>query len=44
MRRPVSTYEEKNFRFCSEFGMQSYSSLEVARTYCNEEDLNVFGP
>jgi len=44
MRKPVSTYEEKNFRFCSEFGMQSYSSLEVARTYCNEEDLNVFGP
>jgi len=44
MRKPVSTYEEKNFRFCSEFGMQSYSSLEVAKTYCNEEDLNVFGP
>ncbi len=42
--KPVSTYEEKNFRFCSEFGMQSYSSLEVAKTYCNEEDLNVFGP
>jgi len=42
--KPVSTYEEKNFRFCSEFGMQSYSSLEVARTYCGEEDLNVFGP
>ncbi|GAT31548.1 beta-mannosidase [Terrimicrobium sacchariphilum] len=44
MRKPVSTYEEKNFRFCSEFGMQSYSSPEVAKTYCSEEDMNVFGP
>jgi len=27
-------YEELNFRFCSEFGMQSYSSPEVAASYC----------
>ena len=31
-RKPVKTYEEKLFRFCSEFGMQSYSSVEVATT------------
>jgi beta-mannosidase len=43
-RKPVTLYEEKNFRFCSEFGMQSYSSPEVAATYCRPEDFNVFGP
>ncbi len=43
-RKPVKTYEEKKFRFCSEFGMQSYSSPEVAATFCNPEAFNVFGP
>ncbi|HEY8967182.1 MAG TPA: hypothetical protein VIM58_12090, partial [Candidatus Methylacidiphilales bacterium] len=43
-RKPVKTYEEKKFRFCSEFGMQSYSSPEVAATYCKPEDFNAFGP
>lgn len=43
-RQPVKRYEEKNFRFCSEFGMQSYSSPEIAATFCNPEDFNVFGP
>ena len=44
MRKPVKRYEEQNFRFCSEFGMQSYSSPEVAATYCRPENFNVFGP
>lgn len=43
-RHPVKRYEEKRFRFCSEFGMQSYSSPEVAATFCRPEDFNVFGP
>ena len=43
-RKPVKRYEEMNFRFCSEFGMQSYSSPEVAATYCRPENFNVFGP
>jgi len=43
-RKPVKRYEEMNFRFCSEFGMQSYSSPEVAATYCLPEKWNVFGP
>jgi beta-mannosidase len=43
-RKPVKRYEEMNFRFCSEFGMQSYSSPEVAATYCPPEKWNVFGP
>lgn len=43
-RQPVKRYEEKRFRFCSEFGMQSYSSPEVAATFCRPEEFNVFGP
>ncbi len=43
-RRPVKTYETKRFRFCSEFGMQSYSSPEVAATFCPPEEFNVFSP
>jgi beta-mannosidase len=44
MRKPVKAYETKNFRFCSEFGMQSYCSPEVAATFCDPKDFNVFGP
>ena len=44
VRKPAKRYEEMNFRFCSEFGMQSYSSPEVAATYCRPERWNVFGP
>jgi beta-mannosidase len=43
-RKPVKTYEQKKFRFCSEFGMQSYSSPELAKTFCDPKDFNVFGP
>jgi len=43
-RKPVKTYEQKNFRFCSEFGMQSYCSPEVAATFCKPEEFNVFSP
>jgi beta-mannosidase len=42
-RAPVKAYEQKNFRFCSEFGMQSFSSPEVAATYCRPQDFNIFG-
>ena len=31
-KQPVKRYEKKGFRFCSEFGMQSFSSPEVAAT------------
>lgn len=43
-RFPVKRYEEKNFRFCSEFGMQSYNSPEVAETFCPPGQMNIFGP
>jgi beta-mannosidase len=41
-RAPVKTYEKLRTRFCSEFGMQSYASVELAATFCPPESLNVF--
>ena len=41
-RHPVKDYEKWRFRFCSEFGMQSYSSPETNATFCQRDDSNVF--
>ena len=43
-RHPVKDYEKWRFRFCSEFGMQSYSSPETQATFCPPGHGNVFGP
>ena len=43
-RHPVKDYEKWSFRFCSEFGMQSYSSAATNATFCPADDTNVFGP
>lgn len=43
-RHPVKDYEKWRFRFCSEFGMQSYSSPETQATFCPPGRGNVFGP
>ena len=40
-RLPVKEYERWNFRFASEFGMQSYVSPETQATFC-DADANVF--
>lgn len=42
LRAPVKSYERHISRFCSEFGMQSYASAELAETFCPPEALNVF--
>ena len=42
-RHPVKYYEKKGFRFCSEFGMQSFSSPEIAATFCMPEEWDAFG-
>jgi beta-mannosidase len=42
-RHPVKAYEKWKFRFCSEFGMQSYSSPATNATFA-PKDANVFGP
>ncbi len=43
-RAPVKRYETTQFRFCSEFGMQSLSSPEVAATFCERTEMNLLGP
>lgn len=43
-RAPVKSYESLDLRFCSEFGMQSYASAELAASFCPPESLNVFSP
>ena len=40
-RKPVKDYEKWSFRFCSEFGMQSYSSPQTNATFA-PPDANVF--
>jgi beta-mannosidase len=40
-RKPVKEYEKWALRFCSEFGMQSYSSPETQATFA-PADANVF--
>jgi beta-mannosidase len=42
-RQPVKAYEKWQFRFCSEFGMQSYSSPATNATFCPPGDDNIFG-
>ena len=40
-RQPVKSYEKWALRFCSEFGMQSYSSPETQATFA-PADANIF--
>jgi len=43
-RKNVKTYEQQNYRFYSEFGMQSYCSPETVRTFASKKEMNVYGP
>ncbi|MGN0853661.1 MAG: glycoside hydrolase family 2 protein, partial [Kiritimatiellia bacterium] len=40
----VDNYYKYKPRFCSEFGYQSFSSPEVARTFCGPDQLNPTAP
>jgi beta-mannosidase len=42
-RHPVEDYTKWQFRFVSEFGMQSFSSPATQATFCPPEDANIFG-
>ena len=44
LRKPPKHYEKQVTRFCSEFGMQSYSSPQVAATFCSPDRFNIQGP
>jgi beta-mannosidase len=42
--KDFSAYYDVKPRFCSEFGFQSFSSPEVAATYCKPEQMNPTAP
>jgi beta-mannosidase len=39
---PFSDYQNHYFRFCSEFGFQSFPSIKTVKTYTEPEDRNIF--
>jgi len=42
--KPFTDYRKYYFRFCSEFGFQSFPSLKTVRTFADEKDFNIFSP
>ena len=44
LRKPAKYYGKQATRFCSEFGMQSYSSPQVAAAFCSPDRFNIQGP
>ena len=42
--KPFSAYYDVKPRFCSEFGYQSFPSMDTIRTYAAAEDFNVTSP
>lgn len=39
---PFTAYREHKFRFCSEYGFESYPSIKTIRSFCEKEDMNCF--
>lgn len=42
--RDFEHYRDVNPRFCSEFGFQSYTSMDVIQTFAQGDDLNIASP
>ena len=40
--KPFTEYRKRKFRFCSEYGFESYPSMKTIRTFCEEKDMNCF--
>ncbi|MDF2907885.1 MAG: glycoside hydrolase family 2 protein [Herbinix sp.] len=40
--KPFEDYRNYFFRFCSEFGFQSFPSIKTVNSYTEEEDRNIF--
>lgn len=40
--KPFTDYDTRFFRFCSEFGFQSFPELATVRTFAEPGDLNIF--
>ncbi len=41
-QKPFSDYQKYYFRFCSEFGFQSFPCLKTVNTFAEESDQNIF--
>lgn len=39
---PFTDYRNHLFRFCSEYGFESFPSMKTIRTFCEEKDMNAF--
>lgn len=39
---PFTEYRKLKFRFCSEYGFESFPSMKTIRSFCEEKDLNCF--
>ncbi|MBQ3529126.1 MAG: glycoside hydrolase family 2 protein [Oscillospiraceae bacterium] len=39
---PFTEFRNHRFRFCSEYGFESYPSLKTIHSYCPPEDMNCF--
>lgn len=42
--KPFTDYRNYDFRFCSEFGFQSFPSLKTVESFTLPEDRNIFSP
>lgn len=42
--KPFKSYYEVTPRFCSEFGFQSFSSMETIKTFADEDQFNITSP
>lgn len=40
--KPFTAYREEHFRFCSEYGFQSFPGMKTIRSYTLPEDRNIF--
>ena len=41
-QKPFTDYRKYFFRFCSEFGFQSFPALKTIKTFTRPEDRNIF--
>lgn len=41
-QKPFTAYRDHYFRFCSEFGFQSFPGLKTIKTFTRPEDRNIF--
>lgn len=40
--KSFTEYRKHKFRFCSEYGFESYPSMKTIKTFCPEEEMNCF--